>query len=85
MKIINGNVMYRKFIINSGPACEAVISGKRAVTNMITIIMILKATNKYFNFNLITPARMINERRSYVNLGTLLPGCIQADFNGETE
>jgi len=69
MKIISGNVMYRKFIANSGPACDAVINGKSAVIKMIITIIILKATNKYFNFNVITPERMIKERLFYVNLG----------------
>ena len=71
MNIINGNVIYRKFIANSGSAF-AVISGKRAVIKIIITIMILKATNKYFNFNLITPDQMINDRLFYVNLGILL-------------
>ena len=68
MKIINGSVINRKLIANSGPACKTDISGNMAVTKIMITIIILKAIIRYFNFNLVTSNGMIKERLFYVNL-----------------
>jgi hypothetical protein len=68
MKIDSGNVICRKFTANSGVTCEVIISGTRTVTNMIIMIIMLKAIIKYFNLNVNTPDKIIKERNCYVNL-----------------
>ena len=51
MNINSGRVKYRKFTIDPAPVCEANISGKRTVTKITIMIIMLNAIIRYLNFN----------------------------------
>jgi len=55
IKIRSGKVIYRKFSVNNrakpSPLCGESISGIRAVTKIIKMIIILNAIIRYLNFN----------------------------------
>ena len=68
MKIRSGKVIYRKFTAKSGPEKT---NGRRAVTKIMKMIIMLNAIIRCFIFNGNTPimtiGKMIKERGLYVN------------------
>jgi hypothetical protein len=62
MKINSGRVINLKFAANSGPDS---IMGRRAVTNIMTVIIMLNAIIRYLNFNANSPiiTHRLNHKR----------------------